>query len=720
MMNSQKFKTLSGQTLPHIALAALLTTTLFGTSACKEDTETTQEPPTQSRSFKLLAAQNCQTLGERLVDATTEQILRSRYEEIYLAAEDAAAGGNNAERGGDDGPSDYTTTNNQEVGVDEADIIKSDGKFIYTVVEGDLVILNSWPAADTHEAGRITLSKEQNSWPAGLFLRGDEVVTFSSLYDYSTDAQGNYIDHFSGTRINVVDISDRTNPTLKKQIDIEGWYSNARMIDGDIYMVSNAGVNLPFDYWSIAYNDDVIPGLPDREWDASPERMEELKNQARPLVRNYVRQQLNGHNVPDMLPRKRIIDAQGQIALEEPLYSCTDMYIPAQITESGVLNITHVDLDQANTPIESTGLLANGWNVYASQDNLYISMTSGSWWWGWGSQTNESHIHKFALDGPQGEPRYAASGKVDGWILNQFSLSEYNGHLRVATTDNDWTWNEATQESEVTGGNHLTILKEEQGELIETGAVRDLAPGERIYSARMMGDRGYMVTFRQTDPLYTFDLSDPTNPTLEGELKINGFSSYMPPMGPDHLLTIGQDADDDGRVKGVHLQIFDVSDMKNPTRTAQHVISTGSWSSWSEAMWDHHAFTYHPGRDVLAVPVNIYEWEENNNENFSGLILFSANEQNGISEIGRVNHTTMASDYYCAMYPQEDWACNPESNGYRWWTSIRRSMFIEDYVFSFSDIGVKVNALNSPDVEYQSIMLKPLADATTEPVDEGR
>ncbi len=542
-----------------------------------------------------------------------------------------------------------------------------------------------------------------------MFLKGDEVVTFASLSDYSQDARGDYVEHFSGTRINVLDISDRANPKLKRQLDVEGWYVNARMIDGDIYMISNTDLHLPFNVWDVAYNDTLIEGLPEIEWDADAERIEELKNIARPTVRTWVARQMNGHSVVDMMPRKRIFDAQGNKVSETPMYKCTDIYLPAQITESGILNLTHVDLDKSSAPITATGLLANGWNVYSSQENLYIAMSSGSWWWGWGQRENTSHIHKFALDTTNGKPRYAASGEVDGWILNQFSMSEYDGHLRVATTDNDWTWDEATQESNVTGGNNLIILKEDQGQLVETGSVRDLAPGERIYSARMMGPRGYMVTFRQTDPLYTFDLSDPNDPKLEGELKINGFSSYMHPMGANHLLTIGQDANDEGQVSGVHLQIFDVTDMKNPVRTHQHKISTGNWSSWSEAMWDHHAFTYHPGRDVLAIPANIHEWDEAGGENFSGLLLFNANED-GFSEIGRVDHSDMASTYYCAMHPNEDWACNPESENHIWWTSIRRSVFIEDYVFSFGDLGLKVNGLYSPDTEYASIMLRTIPE----------
>lgn len=713
-MMHQKSETRPGQTLHHLAIGLLAAGTLFTMAACDSGADDPAQTPTQTRSFKLLAAPNCQTVGDRIVDATTEQILRYRYD-VNTFAVDAQGGGEpTPARGGDeesvdDGPNDYTTTNNQETGVDEADIIKTDGKHIYTLNGGDLVVLSSWPATETEEVGRFTIAKEENSWPAGMFLRGDEVVTFASLYDYSQDAKGNYVEHFSGTRINVIDISDRAAPTLKRQLDIEGTYASARMIQGDIYMISNANLHLPFDLWEAVYND-TIPNIPAQEWDADEARIEKLKLQARPTVRAWVASQLNGHSVVNMMPRKRAFDEQGNKTLEAPIYSCTDMYLPAQVTEPGVLNITHVDLDEPGTPITATGLLAKGWNVYASQENLYISMSSNSWWWGSGSQDNSSHIHKFSLNGTHGKPRYAASGKVDGWLLNQFSMSEHDAHLRVATTDNDWTWNEATQESDVTGGNHLIVLKEQQGELVETGAVRDLAPGERIYSARMHGDRGYVVTFRQTDPLFTFDLSDPTNPKLEGELKVNGFSSYMHPMGPNHLLTIGQDADDDGRVTGVHLQIFDVTDMKNPVRTHQHKISTGSWSSWSEAMWDHRAFTYQNSRNVLAIPVNIHDWEANQGENFSGLMLFSAKE-NGFAEIGRINHSDMASTYYCGLYPNDDWACNQDAPDHIWWTSIRRSVFIEDYVFSFGDLGLKVNAMFSPETEYKSILLRKTPEA---------
>ena len=720
-MRTQIFEQPARTFLKLITLSAA-TTTLAG---CLLNEPEVKDPNkdlvTSTTAFKLQPAASCQALGEQIVNVATEQILQDRYENHYR--DFAEAGGNNAaepatdDASGDggtpesDSPDDYTTTNNQEQGVDEADFLKTDGDYIYTISGRDVVIVDSWPAAEANEVGRISLGNEgQNStWPTDMFLLGDKIAVFSQVYDYGEAREGDggeeydWRDYFQGTRVSVIDVTDRTAPRLERQLDVEGYYNNARMIDGDVYLVSNANLQLPGDVYSIAWDNDS--NLPEAKWDADPEEIARLKGIARSKVRELVAQRISGTNVVDMLPRKRVYDSAGNQLVQAPMYSCTDMYIPAQLAKLGVLNITHLDLSEKSN-ITSTGVLASGWTIYASQDSLYTAMSSGGWWWGWGwgSRSNDTHIHKFRLNTPDNRPEYAASGKVDGWLLNQFSMSEYQDHLRVATTDNEWTWDEQTGESTASGGNHLTILKEDTGGLVETGSVRDLAPGEQIYSARMLGPKGYMVTFRQTDPLFTFDLSDPTNPKLEGELKINGFSSYMHPIDANHLLTIGQDADDDGRVTGVHLQIFDVSDMKNPKRAHQHLISTGDWSSWSEAMWDHHAFTYHPGKKVLGVPMNIHDWSDYDGQNFSGLLLFKIDTTDGISELGRIDHADMTSAYYCAVY-NEDWACDAEHDGYRWWTSIRRSIFIEDYVYSISDIGMKINDMFGTQDEIKALEL---------------
>jgi hypothetical protein len=217
----------------------------------------------------------------------------------------------------------------------------------------------------------------------------------------------------------------------------------------------------------------------------------------------------------------------------------------------------------------------------------------------------------------------------------------------------------------------------------------------------MMGPKGYMVTFRQTDPLFTFDLSDPQNPRMLGELKINGFSSYMHPMGENHLLTIGQDADDEGRVQGVHLQIFDVSNMAKPVRTFQEKVSTGSWSSQSEALQDHHAFTYHDEKEILAFPINIYG--QSMNEHFTGLLIYKASKTKGFEKIGQVGHGDVVKQVWCEKTTTTT-DCVPGPD-YQWWTQMRRSLFIEDFVYSLSDVALKVNKLLNPSTQLASVDL---------------
>ncbi len=665
------------------------------TSACLEDPGSKEPDPTYSTTeYRLQPVEDCDQLERRIEDALVEDILRNRYANYGPALNaEASADGGTQDRGESESPDDYTTTNVQEEGVDEVDIVKTDGDHIYLTDGGDVVILESWPAEETREIARVTIGED--SYSQGLFLHEDRLLAMSTVYDRSAGPE----DIFTGTRITVIDISDRSNPTVERRIDVEGWANDARMIDGDVYIVSNSGLHLTNDYWELVWEDEG--DLPEPEFDADEERLAELRAEARPKVRRRVREYLSNHDIEDLLPKKRIIADDGDQTWSR-MYECSDIYLPSAIAQAGMLNVTHVDLSDAGKPaLDSTGLMANGWQVYASRDNLYVAMSSRAWWWGWGEQDNETHIHKFGLRGRSGGPEYVASGRVDGWLLNQFSMSEHKGFLRVATTDNEFTWNEATREQDVEGGNHLTVLEQDGGALKETGSVRNLAPGERIYSARMMGDRGYVVTFRQTDPLFTFDLSDPHNPKLEGELKINGFSSYMHPLGDDHLLTIGQDADDEGRVTGVHLQVFDVSDMKNPTRAHHERITTGSWSSWSEAMWDHHAFTYHQEKGILAFPINIYEWDRAGGENFSGLLVYRATADDGFSEMGRVNHTDLVQQYWCDGQTVE--RCDDYSNS--WWTSVRRSIFIEDYLFSISEMGVKVNDLQDPSTEYTAVTL---------------
>ena len=412
----------------------------------------------QTSEYSLRLAPNCDALLEQIIDVTTEQALQYRYSPMrYLAGGDGAPTSDNSgssSGGAPPAPTDFTTTNVQEEGVDEVDIVKTDGSFIYTVHNNDLVIFQSWPATEVGEVSRLRIYENSDNtgsggypmryasgWARGLFLQGDRVAVFSDLYEYGYDAQGNYIatDTFYGTRITVVDVSDRANPRAVLVRDIEGYFSDARKIGSDVYAVTNGYVDTAasgVDVWSLAWSEDL--GLPtaDFDWADEAERNRRIEI-ARPILRAQIAQALQGANVAAMLPEIRVNNTE-----RVGMFQCSDIYIPQTPAQLGVLSISHIDLSDAEGSVSSTGVLANGWQVYSSQENLYVSMSSGGWWWGWGIQENETHIHKFDLNGDNGEPAYAASGKVDGWLLNQFSMSEHNGFLRVATTDNDWIWNE--------------------------------------------------------------------------------------------------------------------------------------------------------------------------------------------------------------------------------------------------------------------------------------
>jgi hypothetical protein len=334
---------------------------------------------------------------------------------------------------------------------------------------------------------------------------------------------------------------------------------------------------------------------------------------------------------------------------------------------------------QPTGDLMATSLLADGWTVYASRQSLYLAQTSWWWWWGFGDLDLTTTIHRFELGDPQQPVRYSATGTVRGWLVNQFSMSEHEGHLRVATSLVDWWW--GNDVSPVDSGSRVTVLKDNgQGLLQHVGMVSGIAPGEQIVTSRFIGDTGYLVTFERIDPLFTLDLSDPTSPRVIGELEIPGFSAYLHPMDDDHLLAVGRGGNESGQVFGVAINVFDVGDLASPRLDHQLLLGNGSSSwVWSDALWDHHAFTFH--RDVLTIPA--YEW--NDGQAFAGLVVMDVDTDAGVLELGRINHEDMPRPYW------------QQQAGYEYRARIRRSLYIEDNLFSLSDRGLKVSDLNHPD-----------------------
>jgi uncharacterized secreted protein with C-terminal beta-propeller domain len=270
--------------------------------------------------------------------------------------------------------------------------------------------------------------------------------------------------------------------------------------------------------------------------------------------------------------------------------------------------------------------------VYASDKSLYLATQRFN-------GTASTAIHAFAA-AERGKTEYRATGAVPGTLLNQWSMSEHEGHLRVASTDEKESF--------------VTVLGERLGQV---GQVGGLGRDERIYAVRFMGTRGFVVTFRQVDPLYTLDLSQPNRPQVLGELKILGYSAYLHPVGDNLLLGVGQDATPEGRTRGTQLSLFDISNLRAPAKL--HGVTLGSGSS-SEVEFDHHAFLFWPAAGLAVLPVSAQS---------SGAIGFHLDGAAGIREVGRVTH-------------------GPEAQ-------VRRSLVVGDRLFTVSDAGVKASRLDN-------------------------
>jgi hypothetical protein len=316
-------------------------------------------------------------------------------------------------------------------------------------------------------------------------------------------------------------------------------------------------------------------------------------DEQRALERN--RQIIDESAVEDWLPRWFDEAGDGTFGQMSESLDCASVAAPREFSGLGVTWIASLDLDADATPRGSAGIVSTGDTVYASASTIYVATQPWDWYADPQSRRDPDEapptsIHAFAL-GAGTDATYRASGDVPGRLLDQFSMSEHDGVLRVAATVDDR--GNGTSESAV------YALRAEGDQLVQLSALGGLGAGEQIYAVRFLGPTAYVVTFRQVDPLYVIDMSDPADPVLQGELKIPGYSAYLHPVGDGLLLGVGQDATDTGQALGTQLSLFDVSDPANPQR-----ISTLAVGGWSDVEWDHHAFLYWPGDGTIVLPVS--------------------------------------------------------------------------------------------------------------------
>lgn len=677
-----------------------------------------------TRSAALTAAQSCEQAETWLEDAVITQMDLSleANRRCYLDPEDCgyyrggvdgdfAEGSPNSpptSPSDDETPDEYSETNTQVEGVDEADRVKTDGTHLYVMSDRDLVVVKSWPAAQTDEIGRVTL----RTYPQSFFLDGNKAIVLgtANLYDVSSDAPrppeeeprpGEPTEPADGgdskegaseadaamepgwgwygyrpvSTVTIVDLSDKANPRVEREFFFDGYQLDSRRIDGKVYLAQN----------SYFWFNDLRYWPEDLSWygyeDANRPTAEQI-NAAFDQLRADNVARIRARTLSEWLPRMwQSTGGDVAFASGTQVGRCTDVHVPSVYSGQGLLSL--VSLDTSSGDVASSTIQGSWGTVYASTDAIYVGTTNYDFFWWWRDADEvpsiETHIHKFAFDN-SGNARYVASGEVLGYAINQFAFDEYDGHLRVATTDGFGWWNNEETESRV------TVLRQDENRLVQTGLVTGLGVGERIFSVRFIADQGYVVTFRQVDPLYVIDLSNPANPRVTGELKIPGFSSYIHPLAPGYLLTAGRDGDDEGNVGGVKIEIFDVRDPAAPKSVKTAVLGDG-WNTWSDVLWDHKAFSYFGARNLLAIPVS--GWVERQTEDGwwwgeykSELALFRVTVDD-IEVLPTISHMGFFEDFggndHCRYY-----------SGY-WQAQIYRGVFIEDYVYSLSQLGLQVH-----------------------------
>ena len=326
--------------------------------------------------------------------------------------------------------------------------------------------------------------------------------------------------------------------------------------------------------------------------------------------------------------------------------------------------IATLDLDR-QTLASQTSVLGRADVVYASRDTLYAA--AGHWWW-WPEpgQSGATYLHAFDLRDPD-RAAYLGSGVVDGTLDDPYQLDEHEGALRVATT---LTTRVASAEpwGRVELSNQLTVLALADGSLRAVGTSGPFGKEERLFGTRFLGTRGFAITARQIDPLFTFDLSDPARPRVVGELELPGFIAYLHPIDDTHLLGVGREPSPSGPMQ-VKVQLLDVADLSAPASVSTVLVGEG-WS-WSDALWDPHAFTWLPARGLLAIPFVDYGPDAF----VSDLRLFQVDVSQGISKAG--------------VLPMADLYASGPGFGFAWSPYVRRSVLADDFVYAVSDAGIR-------------------------------
>ena len=504
--------------------------------------------------------------------------------EAAAAGADGTAGGAASSSAADPA---YSGTNDYTAGVDEPDLVKTDGRRIVTVSGSSLEVID---AATRQVTGTLDLSSAGVQYgQLNLLLSGDRVLVIST--SASEAGPASHTVPLYGPKFILVDLAGQ--PRVLASYTISGSLVDARLTGSIVRVVTGSATHILFP--------DVPSGT------SGAERVAAYRVAA------------GQAGLDAWLPRYQSTSASGSTSGRVP---CTSVSRPAKFSGANLLTVLTFDMSAGTLGTgDPVSVAADGDTVYGTTSSLYVATGAMVTPWGAGGtyvrgsgSAQSTQIYRFDVSQP-GPPRYAASGSVPGYLLNQYAMSEWNGYLRVATTTGtSWAIADGAPSvpSGASGASGTSGVQPSSSAVYElttsapvmriVGTIAGLGSMERIYAVRFMGPVGYVVTFRQTDPLYTLDLSDPAHPQVVGALALTGYSAYLHPVSATRLIGVGQNADSVGHVLGAQVSLFDVSDLAKPSRLATYALA----SSVSAAGMDPHAFLYWPADHLVVVPIQEY------------------------------------------------------------------------------------------------------------------
>lgn len=585
--------------------------------------------------------------------------------------------------------SDYSSTNNQVEGVDEADIVKNDGKYIYTLSNNRLVIVDAYPADSAKIVSEIKFNQSERL--VNFFINEDKLILFTNkeekilkVSSYNFVPETNYE---SKTHLYIFDISDKKNIGQIKDYSINGNFYDARMIGNSVYLISsdyqyyyNSDINVP-----VLYDGVMRIATPDIYYFNMPyysQNFNTVTGLNLDTLELDSKSFMLGSSDTLYVSENNIYIAYQKYYRYSQLDMLKDVIIPLLSVEykNKVNQILDENLNEYQKSDKVSLVLEEMYNLMDEKEKQKlvdnIQEKAQEHYYKFHEERSKSVVHKINIK--DGKVEYDTKGEFKGHLLNQFSLDEAaDGNLRVATTTSFW----ARDKGSINYNNVYVLDKN----LEVIGSLEKLAEDERIYSTRFIGDKLYMVTFRQVDPLFVIDLADSTYPKVLGKLKIPGYSDYLHPFDENFLIGVGKDTKESewGGVvnNGVKLSLFDITDFENPKEVDSYIID----GKYSEALvsQDHKAFLFSKEKQLLVLPIREYLGQDNSVEYEPAVyaqsaFVFNVNE-NGFELKGKITHeSNLDNNYY--------WYNSP--------SAIKRILYMEDILYTISEKKIIANNLD--------------------------